>query len=110
MTQRDISRLGGEGILTPDDIPELKAGTRRVLALMLDGRFHSADEIMGAAGKGGVPAMEGLRRMRELRAHGFDVEKERVGNRRWMYRLKKRLPKCEGVQQDLFEGMTFDPI
>ena len=107
MTQRDISRLGGEGILTPDDIPELKAGTRRVLAPMLDSRFHSAEEIMAAAGKGDVPAMEGLRRMRELREHGFDVEKERVGNRRWVYRLKKTLPKCEGVQQNLFADMTF---
>ena len=73
-TQRDISRLGGEGILTPDDIPELKAGTRRVWALMQDGQFHSAQEIMGAAGKGDIPAMEGLRRMRELRAHGFDLD------------------------------------
>jgi len=108
MTQRDISRLGGEGILTPDDIPELKAGTRRVWALMQDGQFHSAQEIMGAAGKGDIPAMEGLRRMRELRAHGFDLEKERMGNRRWMYRLKERHPKCEGVQQDLFAGMVFD--
>ena len=87
MTQRDILRLGGEGVLTPEDIPELKAGTRRVLALMLDGRFHSAQEIMLAAGRDGVPAMEGLRRMRELRGHGFDLEKERVGNRQWMYRL-----------------------
>jgi len=93
MTQLDISRLGGEGILTPEDIPELKAGARRVLALMRDSRFHSAEEIMVAAGKGGVPAMEGLRRMRELRAHGFDVEKEMVGTRRWMYRLKERPPK-----------------
>ncbi len=32
MTQRDILRLGGQGILTPEDIPELKAGARRVLA------------------------------------------------------------------------------
>ena len=93
MTQRDISRLGGEGILTLKDISELKGGTRRVLALMRDGRFHSAQEIMIAAGKGDIPAMEGLRRMRELRAHGFDIEKEKMGNRHWMYRLQKRPPK-----------------
>jgi len=87
-TQRDISRLGGEGILTPDDVPELKAGTRRVLTLMSDGQYHSAQEVLVAAGKDGIPATEGLRRLRELRAHGFDVEKERTGNRQWMYRLK----------------------
>ena len=90
MTQRDILRLGGQGILTPEDIPELKAGARRVLALMLDGQYHTAYEIMVAAGSDGVLATEGLRRMRELRTHGFGLEKERMGtHRQWMYRLKE---------------------
>jgi len=86
----DVSSLGGEGILNPDDLKELKEGTHRVYILMSDLAWHSPDEICLHAGKNGVPAREGLRRMRELRKW-YRVDKTRTSTgRTWHYRLSKR--------------------
>jgi hypothetical protein len=62
-----VKALGGEGILTEKDLRELNAAVQRVYALMVDHDWHTADEIRLAAGMDGIPASEGLRRMRELR-------------------------------------------
>lgn len=80
--------LGGEDLLTDDDLIELGRGVRRVYDLMVDGRWYSADEICMAAGQDGVPAREGLRRMRELR-RWYTIERDRptTGERFWVYRL-----------------------
>lgn len=88
-TIRKIRSLGGEGILSTDDVVGLGEATMRVLTLMADGEWHDADKIRRAAGDNGVPAPEGLRRLRELR-RAFDVEKvrQRDFKRRWAYRLK----------------------
>lgn len=82
-------RLGGHGLLTDRDLIELSAGAQRVFSLMRDGGWHTRDEIELAAGANGVPAEEGLRRMRELR-RGFEIERARIdGRRAWKYRIKK---------------------
>ena len=84
----DFDRLGGgDAPLTSEDLKGLKAGRMRVLSLMKDGAWYLAHEIRKAAGSGGVPASEGLRRMRELRDFGYDVEKLRDEGRVWRYRL-----------------------
>lgn len=69
--------------MTQKDAAELKAGVRRVQALMQDGHWHDAEAIIAASG-----VREGLRRMRELRAQGYRIEKRRVqDSRNWQYRL-----------------------
>ena len=69
--------------LTGTDKKELSGGRRRVLNLMRDSQWHTAEEIRQAAG-----GSEGLRRLRELRKK-YDVEKRRVadGKRLYEYRI-----------------------
>ena len=76
-----IRSLGGEGILTEADLPRLSAAAERVLRLMLDRRWHYAETIIKVARQ-----REGLRRMRELRARGYTIVRERQGND-FCYRL-----------------------
>jgi hypothetical protein len=64
--EQQIRALGGEGILTPHDIDDFKASEKEVLMLMIDGQWHDAEEIRIRAGESGVPASEGLRRLRAL--------------------------------------------
>ena len=81
--------LGGPGILTGKDTRDLNAASMRVLKMMSDHEWHTAEEIELAAGKDGIPAREGLRRMRQLRQIGFDVSKKRKpGCREWVYKLE----------------------
>lgn len=56
----------GNGTVRPDEVNDLKAGTGRVLALLLDKNWHSAVEIRDAAGDGVNQASEGLRRLRDI--------------------------------------------
>ena len=84
MDWRQIEKLGGAGILTRQDITDLSAQRAKVLYLMLDGLWHTADAIcMAAKGR------EGLRRMRELRElPGVTIDRARCsGSRNYMYRL-----------------------
>jgi hypothetical protein len=89
--ERHAARLGGLGILTKEDLAELNSAVLRVFGLMSDWRWHKADEIRQIAGKDGKPATEGLRRMRELRSRGFEIEMRRaaVEGRAFEYRLAK---------------------
>lgn len=90
---REIRRLGASGILEPEEIADLEAGTARVYEFMKDGDWHKPDAICLAAGENGVPAMEGLRRMRDLRRFGIIVERMRLeGTRIFLYRLRKKDP------------------
>lgn len=78
-----IKKLGGDGMLTEADIPELNAATARILELMNDGKWHGADEIIECSGQ-----REGLRRLRSLRSRGFTVERKRNGDpRNFVYRV-----------------------
>ena len=81
--------LGEVQTLNDSDLESLRAGVRRVYDLMNRGGWHEAQAIRLAAGEHGIPASEGLRRMRELRKFGFEIERERVeGSRSWRYRLR----------------------
>lgn len=85
-----MKTLGGAGVLTEKDLRDLGAACIRVYLLMRDGAWHSADTIRAAAGKNGLPASEGLRRMRELRKF-FNIERRRIHDSRlFEYRLTKR--------------------
>lgn len=86
---RQLSLLGAHGILTPSDLDDLSAGCQRVLALISDNRWHSAEAIRVAAGENGIPASEGLRRLRELRQAGIKIEMRKcaMGARLFEYRM-----------------------
>jgi hypothetical protein len=90
-----IKKLGGEGILSRQDVRDLKNQRAKVLYLMLDGMWHSGQEILVWSG-----GTEGLRRMRELREiPGASIERFRPdGKREYHYRLKLQ----SGLQQELF--------
>lgn len=87
--ERRIRALGGEGILTAQDILDFGKSTRQVAFLLLDGQWHNAAHIRDAAGNG-MPASEGLRRMRSLREY-MHVEARRIAEnkRLWEYRVVK---------------------
>lgn len=75
--------------LSVKDQSELRAGVRRVWELMRDGGWHEADDIEMAAGENGVPAREGLRRMRQLREYGFRIDRRKAdgSSRNFEYRI-----------------------
>ena len=78
-----IKRLGGAGILSRQDVEDLRDAKTKILWLMLDGEWHSATEILTVSG-----AREGLRRMRELRdIPGVNIERKRGMGRDFFYRL-----------------------
>jgi hypothetical protein len=77
-----IARLGGIGVLIPEDIPPINEAVARVLSMMRDGEWHSATEIIAQSGQ-----REGLRRMRELR-RWFQINRVRIDTSRdFWYRL-----------------------
>lgn len=92
-----LSLLGAHGILTDSDVPELNAAVGRVLMLMSDQAWHTSEEIKNVAGKDGIPASEGLRRMRELRRYGCEIERRRSENGRlFEYRMISVPKNCSG--------------
>ena len=89
-----IKKLGGAGILTRNDITDLTSQRAKVLWLMLDGFWHSADSIRDAAG-----GSEGLRRLRELRELPYvTITRHRGHSRRFYYCLEY----APGIQAELF--------
>lgn len=83
---RQLDLLGGHGILEKADLPSLAEACRKVFDLMKDGRWYTAEQIEEAAGQ-----REGLRRMRELRQRGHEIETRRDGDaRRFLYKLTPR--------------------
>ncbi len=83
---RDV-RSSGPNLTPRHPKGKLSPSTQRVFDLMSDGYWHTPDEIRKAAGKAGYPASEGLRRMRSLRKF-YTVERTRVRNQFWIYRLR----------------------
>jgi len=55
--------------------------------------------VLMTAGRGGVEATEGLRRMRELRDSGLRIMKRLYARRRWQYRIKGEDDDEETVQE-----------
>jgi len=71
--------------MSDQDLSDLKRGVREVWMLMKDGEWHSPETIITVSG-----GREGLRRMRELRHYGLEVEKRRRPETRyWEYRITK---------------------
>jgi hypothetical protein len=94
-----ISALGGTDILDRHDIEDMAESVVDVLDLMLDGEWHSTDEICATA----MSQREGLRRMRELRSVGFMIDKRRHGSARvYEYRLIIPAPVGSDDQLTLF--------
>lgn len=81
--QRAAKRLKFASI-TGKDYAELTESMQRIFALMSDQEWHTAEEIIAVSGQ-----REGLRRMRDLRHHGYKVECERANTetREFKYRL-----------------------
>lgn len=85
---------GADGIVLISEVASLVQSTVRVFGLMADCEWHSAIDINLVAGEDGIPAMEGLRRMRDLRPilhrHGYQIEKRRSEKSRlFSYRISK---------------------
>ena len=97
-----IASIGGERVVREMDVEHLKAGVRRVYEVMQDGEWHSIEELRERTGQA-----QADRRMRELRAEGFTIEKKRVGeSRSWAYRLQ--VPEQGYRQLSLMEaGKTY---
>lgn len=75
-----------------NDKPYERGAVGRVYNTMKDGRWHNASSIRWAAASPGAihPASEGLRRMRELRQHGFYIDKRHDSDSlHYQYRLRK---------------------
>ena len=81
--ERYIRRLGGEVTIKPDDIPRLQRGCWLILDMMLDGQWHSYDEIQEASG--GLRSSD--RRRRQLSDVACDFESEDRGRGDWWHRL-----------------------
>ena len=93
--QREFNWLkshGAVGVLLSADVSDLQSSSARVFDLMKDGEWHGPDAICLVAGSNGIPAREGLRRMRDLRPvlkqRGFQIERRRDGELRlFKYRI-----------------------
>jgi len=69
--------------LTRQDFHTFKPAEYRVLELLSDGAWHDLQEVKLAAGRNGLPASEGTRRLRALRPklseRGFVIRCRRIG-------------------------------
>ena len=85
--QEHCKSLGGPGDLRVDDMPEVRAGVKRVLEIMSDGNWYSNQELRDATG-----LEQADRRRRELSAMGYTIHKRRVGgSRHFVYRLGSQM-------------------
>lgn len=88
-----IRSHGAFGIVNNNEVPRLAQSATEILKLLSDMQWHTAEEIRLVAGKDGIPASEGLRRMRDLRpilqVHGLRIVKKRhEGSRLFAYRIE----------------------
>lgn len=81
--ERYIRRLGGEKTITVSDIPRLQRGCWLILDMMLDGAWHSYDEIQEASG--GLRSSD--RRRRQLSDVECVFQSEDRGHGDWWHRL-----------------------
>ena len=87
-----INRLGGDGILTDEDLKDFSKAETRIIRLMEDGQWYGAERIIYYSQQ-----REGLRRLRNLRSRGFVVERRRANgsNREFLYRLTQAAPDAQ---------------
>jgi hypothetical protein len=91
---KEIAKLGGVDIITDYDLSDFSKAKKRIVDLMSDGAWHTATEIIEASGQ-----REGLRRLRDLRGKGIDVEVTRDGDKReFLYRIKMLAQPAAAVQ------------
>lgn len=74
----------GETFFYPRDYDRLSAQCKRVAEIMADGEWHRLAEI---SEKTRDPEASISARIRDLRAAGFNVEREYVENGLWKYRI-----------------------
>jgi hypothetical protein len=95
---KEISKLGGVDVITDHDLSDFSKAKKRILDLMSDGAWHTATEIIEVTGQ-----REGLRRLRDLRGKGIEVEVMRDGDKReFLYRINM-LVQPTGIVQGEFE-------
>lgn len=68
---------------SPQRAHRLTGARARVLALLSDLQWHDGPQICAP----GVGGSEGLRRLRELRQSGHQIEKRQISPGTWQYRL-----------------------
>tara|TARA_R110000824_G_scaffold5263_3_gene24417 strand:+ start:3047 stop:3445 length:399 start_codon:yes stop_codon:yes gene_type:complete len=94
--ERYIQKLGGDTLRTKDAKP-LHAGTKKVLQIMSNGIWFTIPELREASGLD-----QADRRMRELRGHGYMIERKRIGDSRsFQYRLKYDTTELEDFEYRL---------
>ena len=74
---------GADGTITEDRVPRLQRACWSILNLMLDGAWHTPDEIRDASG--GLLSAD--RRRRDLRALGCQFEQRHDGGGLFRFRL-----------------------
>ena len=91
-----IQRHGGVGILTPEDVPDLQNAVREAFSILMDGQWHSGQEIKERHRHGQGEALRRVRDLRPiLRPLGYAVEQRRGekgemgGPRMFYYRIAK---------------------
>lgn len=81
MTQLTLDYSRPFNCLTEKDMQDFTHARKAIYNLMIDGQWHSAEDIIEVSGQ-----REGLRRMRDLRKW-FDIDKRNAGNRNFEYKL-----------------------
>ena len=77
------TKMVENGCVFQEDKPRLKSAKARVRHLMLDHKWHTANEICEPS----LGGREGLRRLRELRKDGWIVDKRRLNGGTFEYRM-----------------------
>lgn len=90
-------QLGFDGI-TQETIDALNESKRRVLDVLADNEWHSNLDIVNVVGN-----TEAIRRIRELSAEGFEIEKD-GHQRNWSYRWTGKIQPMERVSKKLQEA------
>lgn len=96
--QQWLAAHQASGLVFANEVKDMKRASARIFLLLADRQWHSAEEIRLAAGKNGVPASEGLRRLRDLRKvlkeYHLEIENRRYNNSKMFY---YRLQACAQV-------------
>ena len=105
-----IRSLGGIGVMSLEQAKKTSVGVLRVLNLMEDQRWYLPEKICDAAGGPHGYASEGLRRMRELRAMGYEIDRQQRTEGTWVYRLResKAKPKSEPMHDKPYDWLSIN--
>ena len=79
----DYAKSIGMKDCTEKDRSDFSEAEQKILNLLRQGGWHSASKIIEVSGQ-----REGLRRLRALRQKGFEIEKQKLEGREFIYRMK----------------------